>query len=372
MIISYFYYTTLKSIRMKTIRMKMAVLAACMFLWCGCSKTMDELPNSVSHIGTAVVNAEIQNLSSDEIGVAVANAFSYATNLDQIRAHELTQDKINVDAKDAESKMIDSMEDIYGANFALEYAQLKQEMTPELEAMKTDLAESLKQLATVDDADAPECVRKLIAGGTKRAFAKSMAKSSSAYQYYVNDFQSKLGVYAQSYLAKCSDQEVFVLDDLKSGMTSFIDTYQKTVNFAKLSKTEANSLLIAFSVMAKNMANTIDYTVYSFALAAATNPMAVIGIGSDMQKSKSKSYWKRVQRIITAVVVCVAVVAAISVATLTLGVGGGIMVGLVGCILADYCVCSAVFNCKITDPDIFGPGTGPDPGEGGGGVVGVG
>jgi hypothetical protein len=277
---------------MKTSSMKTAVLAACMFLWCGCSKTMDELPNSVSHIGTAVVNAEIQNLSSDEIGVAVANAFSHATNLDQIRAKMLTEDKINVDAKDAEAKMIDSMEDIYGANFAVEYAQLKQEVAPELEAMKTDLAESLKQLDAVDEADAPECVRKLIAGGTKRAFAKSMANSSSAYQFYLNDFQSKLGVYAQSYLTKCSDQQAFVVDDFKSGMTSFIDTYQKTINFGKLSKTEASSLLTAFSVMSKNMANTIDYMVYSSALAASTNPMAVMGIGS-MQKISFKKWFNK-------------------------------------------------------------------------------
>jgi len=293
---------------MKTISMKTAVLAACMFLWCGCSKTMDELPNSVSHIGTAVVNAEIQNLSSDEIGVAVANAFSHATNLDQIRAKMLTEDKINVDAKDAESKMIDSMEDIYGANFAVEYAQLKQEVAPELEAMKTDLAESLKQLAIVDEADAPECVRKLIAGGTKRAFAKSMANSSSAYQFYVNDFQSKLGVYAQSYLTKFSDQQAFVVDDFKSGMTSFIDTYQKTVNFGKLSKNEASSLLTAFSVMSKNMANTIDYMVYSSALAAATNPMAVMGIGS-IQKLNLKNWFSR-NRITIAVIIAAVVVSA--------------------------------------------------------------
>jgi len=357
---------------MKTIRMKTAVLAAFMFLWCGCSKTMDELPNSVSHIGTAVVNEEIQNLSSDEIGVAVANAFSYATNLDQIRAKMLTEDKINVDAKDAESKMINSMEDIYGANFAVEYAQLKQEVAPELEAMKTDLAKSLKQLDAVDDADAPECVRKLIAGGTKRAFAKSMAKSSSAYQFYLNDFQSKLGVYVQSCLVKCSDQQAFVVDDFKSGMTSFIDTYQKTVNFGRLSKNEASSLLTAFSVMSKNMTNTIDYMVYSSALAASTNPMGVMG-GSELQKAKKKIDWKRIQRIITAVVICVAVVVAMSAASVaTGGLGGVFMIGLVGGIIADLCVCSAVFDCKITDPDIFGPGTAPDPNEGGGGVVGVG
>jgi len=363
---------------MKTISMKTAVLAAFMFLWCGCSKTMDELPNSVSHIGTAVVNEEIQNLSSDEIGVAVANAFSHATNLDQIRAKMLTEDKINVDAKDAESKMIDSMEDIYGANFAVEYAQLKQDATPELEAMKTDLAESLKQLDAVDEADAPECVRKLIAGGTKRAFARSMAKSSSAYQFYLNDFQSKLGVYAQSYLSKCSDQEVFVVDDFKSGMTSFIDTYQKTVNLSKLSKTEASSLLIAFSVMFRNMTNTIDYMVYSSALVTATNPMAVMSIGSDMQKSKKKFDWKHIQRIITAVVVCVAVVVVGSAAAVaTGGLGGAFMIGLVGGIIVDLFVSSAVFNCKITDPDIFGPGIIPEFGGGGsgtseGGIVGVG
>jgi len=309
---------------MKTISMKTAVMAACMFLWCGCSKTMDELPNSVSHIGNAVVNAEIQNLSSAEIGVAVSNAFSYATNLDQIRAEMLTEDKINGDAKDAELKMIDSMEDIYGANFAMEYAQLKQDVTPELEAMKTELAESLKQLDAVDDADAPECVRKLIAGGTKRAFAKSMANSSSAYQYYVNDFQSKLGVYAQSYLVKCSDQQAFVLDDLKSGMTSFIDTYQKTVNFGKLSTTEASSLLTALSVMSKNMANTIDYTVYSFALAAASNPMAVMG-GSELQKAKKKFDWKLFGKIVGTVIV-----AAVAIGVVALGVyaGGGAGIGI--------------------------------------------
>jgi outer membrane murein-binding lipoprotein Lpp len=58
---------------MKKISMKTAVLAVCVFLGCGCSKTMDAIPNSVSHIGTAVVNAEIHNLSSDEIGVAAAS-----------------------------------------------------------------------------------------------------------------------------------------------------------------------------------------------------------------------------------------------------------------------------------------------------------
>jgi len=58
---------------MKIISMKTVVLAACIFLGCSCSKTMDATPNSVSHKGTAVVNAEIQNLSSAEIGVAVAS-----------------------------------------------------------------------------------------------------------------------------------------------------------------------------------------------------------------------------------------------------------------------------------------------------------
>jgi len=107
-------------------------------------------------------------------------------------------------------------------------------------------------------------------------------------------------------------------------MTSFIDTYQKTVNFGKLSTTEASSLLTALSVMSKNMANTIDYTVYSFALAAASNPMAVMG-GSELQKAKKKFDWKLFGKIVGTVIV-----AAVAIGVVALGVyaGGGAGIGI--------------------------------------------
>jgi len=227
--------------------MRKIIYLVCLTCAFGCTKNLQDVPKET----TPDINGDVS--------INLANAFAYATNIDENKLKSGTSDTVVTNSAEIEENMIAYLSDLYGSEIEQLYYDNKENISPDLSNYENLADLSLDEL---NEDNTQEFVEKIFATTKTNLKSSSSYKSTSAVmQSNVDDLIDEIENGVQLFMVASIENGSFDELKLKNDLSTKINEYKENVNWQDLTNEEQERLLTAILTVENSIGNFISYSL---------------------------------------------------------------------------------------------------------------